>query len=320
MPEPSPIALRDEWFHEENGFEHPDWDAIAEWIDRRYAAPEQHEAWASAARQWLSRLEQRLGEPFHLAASSNFLLLSPLSQSARQKVLQFTEQASARVLALLGELRGALIGKGAGIIFRTDAEYYAYISRFYPEEGQFAASGGICIHSGYTHFVLPSADSAEMRNAIAHELTHDLLSHLPLPTWLNEAITMAVEADLCGSAGLFLDRELEKRHRAFWNSQTIQQFWSGASWHLPGEGNELSYSLAQIVLRVIHNDLRPDAASFRAFLGAASWEDAGEKAAAAHLRCSLGELAEVFLGSGDWSPNPARWRVTNAGGPEARVG
>lgn len=85
---------------------------------------------------------------------------------------------------------------------------------------------------------------------------------------------------------------------AYWNSQTIQRFWAGVSFDEPGESNELSYSLAEIFLRLLLE--RPE--GLCAFLQQASWDDADQTAAIECLGQDLGQVAGTFLGEGDWRP------------------
>jgi hypothetical protein len=106
-------------------------------------------------------------------------------------------------------------------------------------------SGGVCLNGdGYVHFVFPTIDYFSYSTTLVHELTHTCLAHRPIPAWLNEAIAMRMEETLCGSKTFVLDRELYDRHVAYWNVDTIQTFWSGESWQIPGDSFELSYKLA----------------------------------------------------------------------------
>lgn len=80
---------------------------------------------------------------------------------------------------------------------------------------------------------------------IAHELTHYLLQHLPIPAWLNEGIAVNTEHRLSPPGRpLYTPDEMHEKHLAFWDETTIQEFWSGKSWRRPDEGNSLSYDLA----------------------------------------------------------------------------
>lgn len=94
--------------------------------------------------------------------------------------------------------------------------------------------------------------------------------------------------------------ELAERHFAFWSEDNIQSFWAGTSFYIPGDSNELSYSLAQVFVKLLTE--RRDAAAFRAFLETARHDDAGQTAAMDILGSDLGEIAATFLGEGNWRP------------------
>jgi hypothetical protein len=93
------------------------------------------------------------------------------------------------------------------------------------------------------------------------------------------------------------------KHAAFWNAETIQEFWSGKAFRRPDEGNVLSYDLAKrITARAANGD-----AAFRAFVRAAHVDDGGLAAQAA-LGYPLEHLILAMLGEGEWAPDPPRWR------------
>jgi len=96
----------------------------------------------------------------------------------------------------------------------------------------------------------------------------------------------------------FLDHELQERHLAFWNAENIQEFWAGLSFQEPGDSNELSYSLAEILLHL----LLEKGGDWGAFLKQAQWADAGQTAALDCVDADLGPMVATFLGEGDWRP------------------
>jgi hypothetical protein len=186
-------------------------------------------------------------------------------------------------------------------------EYYRYITYFYPE-GEHPMSGGVCLSGeGYVHFAFPTPDYSGYRSVLAHELTHGCLAHLPIPTWLNEALAMRMEEVVCGSGTFGLDGELYDRHVAHWNADSIQAFWTGESWEIPGDSFELSYSLAQLLWRKIEVDLGASHERVVRFIADAQSKDGGEAACQAVLDTSLGDLVTDFLGEGEWKPNPDKW-------------
>jgi hypothetical protein len=190
--------------------------------------------------------------------------------------------------------------------FTEQEDFYAYVSHFHPD-GEFAGVGGMFLNNGYPHIVYGQAwtDHPEAP-VLVHELAHNLVAHLPLPLWLNEALAMAFEAEIGGSYIPPLTREDAARHRDYWTAGTIQEFWRGDSFS-DVEGQELAYSLARVLLHLIHTEIRPAKGEFRRFVLAANWEDAGATAAAEHLGIQLEDIVAAFLGAGDWAPRPERW-------------
>jgi hypothetical protein len=160
---------------------------------------------------------------------------------------------------------------------------------------------------------------AELRSiepVIAHELTHSCLGHLPIPAWLNEGLAVNTEHRLCPPpADVFGSRpspqQMHARHRKFWGTSEIQEFWSGKSFLRADEGNELSYDLARILVSQFASEWE----QFRAFVLAADMADGGASAAVEHLRVELGEVAAALLEQSPgaaWTPAPGMW----SGSPE----
>lgn len=126
------------------------------------------------------------------------------------------------------------------------------------------------------------------------------LSHLTLPMWLEEGIVAVVEHVVCDRAKTFsLSRWQRDAQANFWGPGGLQEFWSGAGFGAPDEASGFSYQLAEVMVRAILA-LRPKA--FDAFVRGASFDDAGETAAAAELGQSLVAVVEYCVGSGPWLP------------------
>ncbi|NOX69475.1 MAG: hypothetical protein GXP15_09835 [Gammaproteobacteria bacterium] len=182
------------------------------------------------------------------------------------------------------------------------------MSYFYPDDGEFILSSGIFLNHGYGHFAFPFLEMNEAEATAAHELTHACLKHLPIPLWLNEGFAVTMEDEICGTQPLRMESARLSEHKAFWNEETIQEFWSGKSFNRTDEGSSLSYELARYCLRALAHDIE----SFASFSNAASFEDAGESAAIEIFRGSLGGLIHQFFGDGNWSPDPDLWPATGA--------
>ena len=100
---------------------------------------------------------------------------------------------------------------------------------------------------------------------------------------------------------------MHEKHLRFWGGTEIQEFWSGKSFLRNDDGNMLSYDLARILV----SQMSEDWASFRAFVLAANFLDAGAAAASSHLGIDLGTIACALLERESglaWTPDPSTWR------------
>lgn len=298
-----------EHLHLKEGFCYPDWNAIAEVIEKTLPESEWFSAWESVTGRWLRRMRDQLEGEYQVYETPNFLILSAAPIRIIRDAYKSYEEALTRILSNLdGVASDARYGKHVVLMFSNLDEYYGYISHFYPE-GEHPMSGGLCLRDyGCVHYAFPTTDYATYRSVLVHELTHGCLGHLPIPTWLNEALAMRMEQLICGSARIHLDRESHAKHTRHWNKETIQQFWSGESWNIPGDSFELSYSLAQILWQKIETDLGTPRAEILQFASSATYEDAGEAACRSILHLSLGDLVADFLGEGEWAPDPRKWK------------
>ncbi|HYG22975.1 MAG TPA: hypothetical protein VEH04_09350 [Verrucomicrobiae bacterium] len=159
-------------------------------------------------------------------------------------------------------------------------------------------SRGCLLAGGYFHIAIQHHPD-DLRSVLAHELTHDCVAFLPLPLWINEGLAQRVDRSVGLTAEPLIDFDLKERHLAFWNETNIQQFWAGVSFSSVGDAQQLSYSLAEILL-TLAEEQSGDHASF---LRNAHYDDAGQTAAFDHLGVDLADLASTFLGPGEWRPN-----------------
>lgn len=297
-----------EHLHIKEGFCHPDWAAIAGVIETSLPESGWESAWEEASRSWVTRIKDQLGGEYQVYETTNFMILSEAPTRVIKEACRTFEDSLKQILASFGgvALDGGY-GKHVVMMFANIEDYYGYISYFGPD-GDTPMSGGVCLGGeGYVHFALPTLDYSSYRTVLVHELTHGCLGHLPLPVWLNEALAMRMEQVICRTANFHLDREIFERHVAHWNEETIQQFWSGESWEIPGDSFELSYNLAQILWRKIEVDLTPERVTVLEFVVSAEREDAGNAACLEIFEVSLGDLVTDFLGDGAWEPEPTRW-------------
>jgi len=308
------VPNREEWFAEVDGLPRPDWEAVGKWIESNIAKDAQTDAWDQAALLWLDRLRNRLRADYQIAESQNFLLLSASSARDATTAIRFLETMMARILKRLQGVAQDDPTKNIVVALSTMDEYDAYTAYFYEENDECRRSGGVFISSGYPHFVVWSPKLlTEAQPVLVHELTHNCLMHLPLPMWLNEGLTCAVEQTLMHSRRPLVDREVFEKHQAFWNTDTIQEFWKGTAFFRPDDGSTLSYNLAQVLVHKLQQDLALPGEKIREFILDANWDDAGEAAIRKHLEVSLSDLVASFIGPGDWTPKPETWETKQKG-------
>jgi len=287
----------------------PNWERIGAGEVAGLQGAAAHAYWTSAALEWLESLQETLGSHYHLYQSPDFLLLSNMERSPARVFLETCQRALAHISRSLGSLANTdARGKHVVVVFDDPDDYYAYISHYYPEGGEYATSSGMFIQAGYGHFVMPLEIIDAMEPVIVHELTHCLLTHLPIPAWLNEGLAVNTEHALfphlaSPHAQMYFPREVAEQHAAYWNEESIQTFWSGKSFLATDDGNRLSYDLAKKITALAAND-EP---AFRAFVAQAQGQDGG-LAAEHHLGYPIANLLEAVLGEGPWQPRPERWK------------
>jgi hypothetical protein len=281
-------------------FMRPDWAVVSDWVAANVSDDRFDETWTALARDWLGQLRKSLPNHYTVTESDEFLLLTKDDTRLSRRLLQSCEHARCTILRTLVDVaRDEGYGKHVVIAFADVEDYYDYITDFYPDEGEFGLSGGMFLDVGYGHFVICLAYGDQYERTIAHELNHNLLRHLPLPLWLNEGVTQVIEDLVVDSSYFYVDQNMVRRHRAYWNEETIQAFWSGGSFFLPDEGTELSYHLAQVLFRNLMSDYPKQIVRF---LNTANHEDAGDTALQQLCGVSLGARVRQFLGDGTWDP------------------
>lgn len=301
-----------EYLHWTEGLPHANWDAVRQWVDALPASALREQAWADCERVWLAHLGRALGPSHVLQADGRLLLLSSLEPRAARVTIDYVRRTRSRVLHVLNGVASDVDpGHVIVILFDDEPTYYRYVSPLYPEAGEFGASGGMCIDRGCVHFVSVKNEQHLLEPVVAHETTHAMLSHLPIPLWLNEGLAVNTERRLCPSAvgqthtGISA-QQMHNRHRAFWRDDEVQQFWSGESFGRADHGQELSYDLARILVEHVAADW----ARFAQFVNAADATDAGDAAAKTHLGLPLGAVFAALLEREDvavCSPRPEAW-------------
>lgn len=281
-----------------------DWIPVQSWVDGIASEELQAKAWSATEQAWLLHFREALGPKYRLMQSESAALLSPLDNNVARATLEYMNRTLKRVTTVLeGVAEVAPWGLDLLIVFEDNERYYDYVSHYYPDDGEFAFSGGMFIDAGCGHFVTVQADLRSIEPVIAHEMTHACLSHLPLPLWLNEGLAVNTEQRLSGRpASIYTPQQMRAKHLSFWGEREIQEFWSGESFARTDDGNLLSYDLARIIVEQIAKDWD----QFRKFALTADWHDAGAAAAREYLDISLGEIISSLLEKPDslvWEPS-----------------
>lgn len=235
-------------------------------------------------------------------------VISSLEPREAGAVLEFMARTARRIpLVLEGVAREAAPGSELLVVFDSQEEYYEFVSRFYPEKGEFAFSGGMHLDDGTSsYYVTTLQDLRAIEPVIAHEMTHGFVNHLPLPLWVNEGLAVNTESRLTsGWQPQFTPQELRAKHLRFWGPAEIQEFWSGRSYSRSDDGNLLSYDLGRILVE----QLSADWPRFAAFACAAHWSDGGAAAAREHFGTTLGGIASALLErpAEGYEPDPSTW-------------
>jgi hypothetical protein len=292
----------------ENGFPYVDWSAVESWVTKFPSNETQGRAWSMCERAWLLHLRAALGPSYRLSEAGDAMLISSLDPNVARATLEFMNLTLRRIVHALNGV--AAVPESANdilIVFDDHDGYYKYVSHYYPEQGEFAASGGMYLHSGCSHFVTVKSDMYVIEPVIVHEMTHSCVAHLPLPAWLNEGIAVNMERRLgYPGSSLYTAREMHRKHLEFWGESEIQEFWSGKSFLRADEGNTLSYDLARIIVEQMAKDWE----AFRDFVLAADRADAGSAAAHEHLELGLEECVCAILEieeSSAMAPDPTVW-------------
>jgi len=290
----------------DSGLPRPDWPAIYRYIENNPTVNES-QLWSNVAGTWLEELRAALPHEHTISETENFVLLSANSDHYNKTLLVFLERSRKRLLAIADGICADLgHGKYVVMVFESIDTYYDYISHFGPKDGGITGlSSGMYLNYGYGHFVFQE-DRIDMAEPIAaHEMTHALLSHLPIPLWLNEGMAVNMESLIAGTPAERLNQSVFDLHAEFWNEESIQEFWTGDSFFRADEGQRLSYQLAQVLV----SNISENYAAFKRFANEAHSSDGGEAAMKQVYGLGLSDLAASFLGEGNWQPRPESWSI-----------
>jgi hypothetical protein len=304
----APFLLTDD-----DSFPYPDWSQVAAAISERVGTADKRAVWTGVARQWLTTAATQVSG-YEVRETKHFLLLLPSDSGFSDMLAADAEYSRQSILELLpGVTRFEPPGKQVVIVFPKLDDYYTYTAAFHPDRGEYGTSTGMFMRgAGYPHTVFYlSTTGHHLTPTLAHELTHEALNHLALPLWLEEGATQCVEQSVTPGGGFHLSAERVRRHKRYWSRYGLGALWWGRGYHRPGRVQGLCYELSNIFFHLLSEEFRPSwfglfgngrRERLLSFFREANELDAGVSAAQEYLGMTLGQLAEKFLGPGDWSP------------------
>jgi hypothetical protein len=183
-------------FSYQDGFHRADWDFVRRWIESHIRPEDLDGAWNEAALIWVSKLREDLDGGYRILQSRQSVLLCDRPLAIARWLLDYAGRTALTIKEHLGDAawQGGF-GKDVILVFSDADDYYEYLA-YHTPDGEQPASGGVCIHSGYTHIAVPWRDELDAANTIVHELTHNCLAHLPLPLWLNEGVAVTLQKSI----------------------------------------------------------------------------------------------------------------------------
>ncbi|HEY3854567.1 MAG TPA: hypothetical protein VGO67_09255 [Verrucomicrobiae bacterium] len=294
----------------DNDLPHPTWKPVSDYIHNAFHETAWSEAWGEAVAQWLQKLAAVLGPTYQVDQSPKFFTMSCRDEKGRKQLMQLAEQLRGEILtALKGIELKKTYGKQVVLLFGDPTDYYRYISHYYAEGTHIQSLGKFITSSGYAHIVLPDIPYQTNRT-LAHELTHNCLMTLRIPLWLNEGLANRIAAQFSSYGEKCLTADLADQHFSFWTREKIQSFWDGRAFSYPAY-SAMAYSLSTILVGLITQENW----DIKNFIQHASYTDAGAKAAEEYLGRTLSEIAGIFLGPGNWSPNPPQPTTAKVSNP-----
>jgi len=126
------VPDREEWFQSQHGFPRADWDGIEDFILTTVDRNRMDEAWATAAKHWLTRTA--IAGELQLAESDHFFLLGPFGPDECARMLDVAENTYQRLSAYLEIRANPQYGKIAILRFVDSLAYYSYVAAYYEAE------------------------------------------------------------------------------------------------------------------------------------------------------------------------------------------
>lgn len=278
-------------FHMDHGLPQLDWGGAELWRQRNGDVPLR-----AVAGAWLDELRDALEGEYRRWRHERVEGLAPVEANVALRCAAAGDRAIKVIEESLRPVRGEEpIGDFAIIALARHDDYYSFLAHHDREDGESATSGGCYIADGADTLPLILLNAQAkwgIEDTIAHELTHHALRGMDLPLWVEEGLTQVMEERVTGQTSFTLDHEMVERQRSRWEGG-LAPFLAGESFFSSFEDDqELSYHLAQWIVRVALSE-QPKA--FFAFVRACG-PNGADAAAAKHLGCRLEDLGCSLLG------------------------
>jgi hypothetical protein len=240
-------------------FPYPDWVRLSEAITAGVPISEHQVAWTDAGRQWLVAVATEIGGGYSVHETKHFLLLLPDDPVFTPLLMSEAEHFRSMILNLLPSVtQFNPPGKQIVLVFPNIDWYYSYTSHFYPDHGEYGGSGGMFLRDGCPHTALYMTSTGHnLVPTFAHEMTHEGLSHLSLPAWLEEGVTQFIEHGVTPGGGFALTGEKLREHQWYWPKHGLGAFWWGQGYHRAGRVQSLCYDLSNVLFHILAEEFRP---------------------------------------------------------------
>ena len=289
-------------FVEAHDLPRPQWKVLHELIPADASLAQRHALWCEIQRQWLTRLRDALSEPYQLMESDHLFILTAYRGDANW-MIEYAERAYSAIDDLVHDvLPKDRFGKLVILIFGGEARFWQYVRYYHPATSTREAAG-VFIRDGDAHIAI--ATMQKFRMIAAHEMAHAVVSHLKLPTWVDEGIAQRISRQITRRGISDAAPDID-RHRDYWKTHGVQGFWSGTSFKCSDDRTRLMvYELSELLVDAM---AALDRKTFKAFLGEAGRADAGDGACRKHYGLGLEVWMKQVLGPGlRWAPQPALW-------------
>ncbi len=257
LPVDLPTVSRQEiehvW-HRPGGMPRVDWLLANAWIQRKRDASSP-EAWRRAVMAaCLDEVRDTLETDHRRWRSRNVEGLAPCDSRIGKRVTDVAEEAYVVLRRDLQKIRGEHeIPPIAIALIAPTSAYIDFTDSYFPDEGEFATSGGLYLNEGDDAIALIAVNASTthaLAQTIVHELTHHALRGSRLPLWAEEGLTQMMEERVTRVPNFELSRTMQARQQQRWDESTIDEFIGGAAFSSPEDDTqELAYHLAQWIVR-----------------------------------------------------------------------